>query len=92
MPVVYQFGRMPSQNVGSLRSPENDVLLQVLRDARTAARISQEDLSIRLGQSITFMVKIERGTRRLDVVEFIRIARELDIAPDELLRTVLEKL
>lgn len=92
MPAVYQVGRVASNNVSSLRSPENDALIQVLKEARSEAKISQEELSRRIGQSITFMVKVERGTRRLDVVEFILVAKELGINSTELLQRVLDRI
>lgn len=69
---------MDRKGVGSLRTIENDILIQVIKEARLAAGVSQEELSRRLGQSITFIVKIKRGTRRLDVFEFIRLCESLD--------------
>ena len=92
MLVVYQLGRVGSKNVGSLRTSENDALLRILREERKRAGVSQEELSRRLGQSITFMVKVERGTRRLDVVEFIGVAFALGLVPGELLDRVVEQI
>lgn len=68
---------MDRKGVGSLRTAENDILIQVIKEARLAAGISQEELSRRMGQSITFIV--ERGTRRLDVFEFVRLAEALAV-------------
>lgn len=75
---------MDRKGVGSLRTAENDILIQVIKDARLAAGVSQEELSRRMGQSITFIVKIERGTRRLDVFEFVRLAEAIGIDSVEL--------
>lgn len=83
---------MDRKGVGSLRTSENDILVQVIKEARLAAGVSQEELSRRMGQSITFIVKIERGTRRLDVFEFIRIAECLSTSPSELFQTYLDRL
>jgi transcriptional regulator with XRE-family HTH domain len=69
---------MDRKSVGSLRTSQNDLLIQVIKEARLEAGVSQEELSKRMGQSITFIVKIERGTRRLDVIEFVRLANALD--------------
>lgn len=75
---------MDRKGVGSLRTSENDILIQVIKEARLAAGVSQEELSRRMGQSITFIVKIERGTRRLDVYEFVRLATSLGLEPSSL--------
>jgi transcriptional regulator with XRE-family HTH domain len=40
-----------------------------LREVRTNAGISQEQLAAALGEHQTFVSKVERGIRRLDVVE-----------------------
>jgi transcriptional regulator with XRE-family HTH domain len=77
------------KGVGSLRTAENDILIQVVKEARIAAGVSQEELSRRMGQSITYIVKFERGTRRLDVFEFVRIAESLSLAPLDLFENYL---
>lgn len=83
---------MDRKGVGSLRTAENDILIQLLREARAEAKVSQEELSRRMGQSITYIVKIERGTRRLDVVEFMRLAECLGILPEELFTRFLSRV
>lgn len=75
---------MDRKGVGSLRTSENDILIQVIKEARLAAGISQEELSRRMGQSITFIVKIERGTRRLDVYEFVRLSEAIGLQAADL--------
>lgn len=75
---------MERKGVGSLRTNENDILIQILKEARVSAGVSQEELSRRMGQSITFIVKIERGTRRLDVYEFVRLSEALGVEASEL--------
>jgi transcriptional regulator with XRE-family HTH domain len=83
---------MDRKGVGSLRTAENDILIQLLREARAEAKVSQEELSRRMGQSITYIVKIERGTRRLDVVEFMRLAECLGLLPEELFTKFLSRV
>lgn len=41
--------------------------------------LTQAELSARLGKPQSFVSKYERGERRLDVVEFVEIARELSL-------------
>lgn len=83
---------MDRKGVGSLRTAENDILIQVIKEARLTAGISQEELSRRLGQSITFIVKVERGTRRLDVFEFVRLSEAIGVDASELFSSFLELL
>lgn len=75
---------MDRKGVGSLRTTENDILIRVIKEARIGAGVSQEELSRRMGQSITFIVKIERGTRRLDVFEFVRLSEALSQEPEQM--------
>lgn len=49
-------------------------LVDVLKEARARAGLRQEDLAARLGRDQTFISLIERGQRRVDVVEFHEIA------------------
>ena len=83
---------MERKGVGSLRTAENDILIRVIKEARIAAGVSQEELSRRLGQSITFIVKFERGTRRLDLIEFVRVAQALSLDPEVLFSEVISSI
>ena len=60
-------------------------LIGQLVEARKAAGLSQDALADRLGRHQQFVSRYEIGERRLDVVEFIDIARTLDISLDILL-------
>ena len=53
-------------------------LLHLLRDLRERAGITQADLGKRLGNTQTFVSKLERGERR---VEFIEICEALGADP-----------
>lgn len=53
----------------SIYSKGYQKFLQLLRDAREAAELTQEDVAARLGQTQSFVSKYERGERRLDIVE-----------------------
>ena len=48
---------------------EYEVLLRLLREARTRAGILQTDLAQRLGQRQSFVSKVECGERRIDLIE-----------------------
>lgn len=53
----------------SLYSTHTDVFLKLLRDTRASRRLRQSDLAMRLGRGQATVSKVERGERRLDVME-----------------------
>jgi transcriptional regulator with XRE-family HTH domain len=53
----------------SIYSDEYQQFLRLLRGAREAAELTQEEIANRLGQTQSFVSKCERGERRLDIVE-----------------------
>lgn len=52
------------------------------------AGLTQRDLAERLGKPPSFVAKIETGERRLDLVEFVAIARALNLSPAEFIGRV----
>ncbi len=54
--------------------------------ARRDAQLTQAALARRLGRPQSFVSKFERGERRLDVVEFIEIARILGLDPMQIVK------
>ncbi|MEA3011834.1 MAG: hypothetical protein QOD42_379 [Sphingomonadales bacterium] len=67
------------------RYPKSDQLRQILIDARKARSLKQTELAKLLGRSQAFVSNYERGQRRLDVAEFIEIARMLGLDPVEVI-------
>jgi len=63
-----------------------DRALEQLVFARKAARVTQAALAGTLGRPQSFVAKYESGERRLDVAEFVGIARALDADPFKLLK------
>lgn len=59
--------------------------LTLMREARERAGVTQGTLGARLGNSQTFVSKIERGERRVDFVEFVEICEALGENPIEIL-------
>src|SRR3954469_24988276 len=55
----------------------SDRLRRRLHEARKARGLRQSDLADQLGRPQSFVSNYERGTRRLEVSEFIQIARLL---------------
>lgn len=58
----------------------------MLVDAREKAGLTQVDLAERLDRPQPFVSKIERGIRRVDVIEFIEIAQAIGFDPLAFLR------
>ena len=59
------------------------ILGRVLVAARERAGLKQSDVAAKLGVPASYLSKIENGTRRLDVIELIRIAEAIGIDPAE---------
>ncbi len=53
----------------TLHSRHNEIFLAMLRGLRTERRLRQADLADRLGRGQGLISKVERGERRLDVIE-----------------------
>jgi transcriptional regulator with XRE-family HTH domain len=53
----------------SIHTLHNGVLLEMLRSGRHLSRLRQCDLASRLGRGQTTVSNVERGERRLDVIE-----------------------
>jgi transcriptional regulator with XRE-family HTH domain len=70
----------------SLKSAEYARLIEILVAVRHGAGIRQQALAKALGRPQSFIAKYEGGERRIDVVEFIAIARALGADPVKLFR------
>ena len=58
-------------------------------EARKKASLTQQDVATRLGKPQSFVAKYEGGERRLDVVEFVAVARAIGADPARLLRKLV---
>ncbi|MGB3535907.1 MAG: helix-turn-helix transcriptional regulator [Microcoleaceae cyanobacterium] len=72
--------------MGSVFTHQYKIVLKYLIFARKSAGITQQKLAEKLGKPQSFVSKYERGERRLDIVEFLIIARALEADPYRLLR------
>lgn len=71
-------------------SDEYQALREALIAARRRARLSQRALADRIGKCGSHVCMIERGQRRIDVLEFYLIAHALGIDPGATLKASLE--
>ena len=74
----------------TLRTQGHRQLIALLVSAREGADLTQRDLAARLKRPHSFVGRIEAGERRIDVVEFIEIARALDVDPRQLFGKLIE--
>jgi len=68
------------------------LFLDTLIGARKRVGMTQTDLGLRIGKNQSFVSAFERGSRRLDVVEFHVIAKALKLDPVELFAEVSKRL
>jgi transcriptional regulator with XRE-family HTH domain len=64
-------------------------LQQLLTAARKEAKLTQQEVADRLDRHQSFVAKYEGGERRLDVVEFVAVARALESDPKRLLANLI---
>ena len=76
----------------SIHSPEQQLLRELLAAARDKAGLTQQKLAKRLGTHQWFVAKYEGGERRLDLFEFIEVARATGADPVRILRTLLQRI
>lgn len=72
----------------SVFTKEYKALLTYLVAEREAAGLTQQTLADRLGKPQSFVSKYENGERRLDVVEFLIVARAIGADPYAIIRKV----
>ena len=69
-------------------SREYKVFCEALKEARDGAGFTQKEVAGRLRRPQSYVSKYEAGERRLDVVEFLRIAKILKVDPCQILRRI----
>jgi transcriptional regulator with XRE-family HTH domain len=67
-------------------------LLDLLVETRKTAGVTQVELAERLGRPQPFISYFERGERRVDVIEFVAIAKALGIEPEALFSKLVARL
>jgi len=70
-------------------SPSYAIAIQAVVDVRKSQGLSQRDVAARMGKPRSFISKIENRERRLDIVEFVALARALGLDPVGLFQAVI---
>lgn len=71
---------------------EHRHLVSVLVEARQASGLTQAELAARVGKDQSFVSIIERGQRRVDVLEFAALARAMEADPLQLFADVMTRV
>jgi transcriptional regulator with XRE-family HTH domain len=68
------------------------VLGRVLTTLRERARLKQSEVAARLGLPASYLSKVENGTRRLDVIEFVRLVEAMGLDAAEAIAELQREL
>lgn len=75
---------------GSVSSDENKVLMAWLKEKRKEKGHTMRTLSQIIGTPHSFVGKVENQERRLDIIEYVRYCRALEIDPLEGLKIIAQ--
>jgi ribosome-binding protein aMBF1 (putative translation factor) len=76
----------------SIHTNDYAALLELVREVRQSAGLSQVQLAEKIGQSQSFVSKVEVGEWRLDLIQLRTIVRALGTTLPEFVRRLEEKL
>ncbi len=65
----------------TLGTERHRALIALLVEKREASGLTQTELADKLGEYQSFVARLESGQRRVDVVEFLELARILNFDP-----------
>jgi transcriptional regulator with XRE-family HTH domain len=66
----------------TINSPRHEALRALLVRERKAAGLTQADVAERLGRYQSFVATIEKGQRRVDVIEFLDLAKAIGFSAE----------
>lgn len=63
-------------------------MVRLIREQREARNLHQSDIAALLGEHQSFIARVESGQRRIDVIEFFRIADAIGFDPIKALKRI----
>lgn len=75
----------------TIYSDEYRMLTNWLIEKRSDLNLTQVELAERLGKPQSYISKYENGERRLDVVEFVKVTKVLEVDPCEVIKLLISK-
>ena len=70
----------------SIFSPGYDAFLQLLREARQKAGLTQREAARKMNRSQSYVAQSETGERRVDVVELMEFLRAYGVRPERFIK------
>jgi transcriptional regulator with XRE-family HTH domain len=77
---------------GSVYTDEHRALVETLVAARRKSGLRQADLGALVGRDQSYISNIERGERRVDAIEFYKLAKAVQTDPVKLYGALVMKL
>lgn len=77
---------------GAIYSEAQNTVARILAAARRDAGLKQADLAKAMGKHQSYVSDIERGQRRVDVLELYVIAKALNVEPIDLYARITDAL
>ena len=77
---------MPIVMQKTIHSPANQAFCFLFREERTKKGLSQSALAEKLDKPQSFIAKVEKGQRRVDLIEFLTIAEAIGFDPVKFIR------
>jgi transcriptional regulator with XRE-family HTH domain len=74
-----------------LRTARHRKVMAVLTEVRTRAGVTQRELARRLARAHSYVSRIEKGDRRLDVPEMIQWCEVLGADPVDVLKRIVRR-
>jgi hypothetical protein len=88
--ILFSSNIMERNHVKSIHSTQYSRLLKLLVSERRRVGMTQVQLAIALNKPQSFISKLEKGERRIDLIEFLSITTELGIDPCTIIRHLEE--
>src|SRR5262245_38965982 len=79
--LLYAREPISMSGVKVIGTPQHKALVALIRAERKAAGLRQVDLAKRLGEQQQWVALVERGQRRISVVEFLALAQAIGFDP-----------
>ena len=76
----------------SIHSDQYRTLTALLVETRKSSGLTQQQVADGLGKPQSYVAKVEGNERRIDVVEFIALAKMLGVDPADLFNTILARI
>ena len=76
----------------TIHSPEYQCFLEVLREARRTAGVTQSVVAERLGEPQSWVSRVESGETRMTVVELVAYSRALGVSAGQIIAALEQRL